>query len=78
MIHVHDIRPPFLDENVFFTTQLQPVQIVKDPQSEMAKLAKKGSEVIMLLRERQDKTQMKTRFWELAGSKLGDIMKLKK
>ena len=20
MIHVHDIRPPFLDENVFFTT----------------------------------------------------------
>jgi len=44
----------------------------------MAKLAKKGSEVIHLLRERQDKTAMRTKFWELAGSKLGDIMKLKK
>ena len=69
MIHVHDIKPPFLDGKVVYTTQLQPVQIVKDPNSDMAILAKKGSETLMLIRERQDKTKMRERAWELQGSK---------
>jgi len=52
IIHVHDIKPPFLDGKVVYTTQLQPVQIVKDPNSDMAILAKKGSETLHLMRER--------------------------
>ncbi|CAD8158935.1 unnamed protein product [Paramecium pentaurelia] len=76
VIHVHDIKPPFLDGKVVYTTQLTQVQIVKDPNSDMAKLAKQGSEVLMLMREKQDKTKMRERFWELSGSKMGKVMNL--
>ena len=44
----------------------------------MAILAKKGSQVLRHERERNDKSKMRERFWELAGSKLGKILKIEK
>lgn len=38
-----DTKPPFLDGRVVFTTQAEPVMPLKDPTSDMAIIAKKGS-----------------------------------
>ena len=78
MIHVHDIKPPFLDGKQVFTTQLSTISVVKDPTSDLAILAKKGSSVVKSLREKNDRNKMRERFWELAGSKLGDLLKVQK
>ena len=43
---VHDLKPPFLDGNTVYTTQTSKIQVVKDPLSDMANLAKKGSVVV--------------------------------
>jgi pre-mRNA-splicing factor ATP-dependent RNA helicase DHX38/PRP16 len=36
LIQVNDIKPPFLDGRIIFTTQMDPIQIVRDPNSEMS------------------------------------------
>ena len=46
MLMVHDLKPPFLDGNTVYTTQINQIQVVKDPLSDMAILAKKGSSVV--------------------------------
>ena len=46
MLMVHDLKPPFLDGNTVYTTQINAIQVVKDPLSDMAILAKKGSAVV--------------------------------
>ena len=55
VLMVHDIKPPFLEGHVVFTTQTEPVSIVKDPTSDMAILAKKGSSALKHLREKNDR-----------------------
>jgi pre-mRNA-splicing factor ATP-dependent RNA helicase DHX38/PRP16 len=52
------------------------IQIVKDPTSEIARLAKGGSGTLKRLRQENDANQMREKFWELAGSKLGDLLKI--
>ena len=52
MLMVHDLKPPFLDGNTRFTSQMGNIQVVKDQNSDMALLAKKGSVVVKELRER--------------------------
>jgi pre-mRNA-splicing factor ATP-dependent RNA helicase DHX38/PRP16 len=47
---VHDLKPPFLDGKTKFTTQLDQITVVKDQNSDMAILAKKGSAVLKALR----------------------------
>ena len=51
---------------------------MKDPTSDIAILAKKGSQVLKKLRETNDRSKMRERFWELAGSKLGNLLKIQK
>jgi pre-mRNA-splicing factor ATP-dependent RNA helicase DHX38/PRP16 len=43
---VHDLKPPFLDGNTQYSTQMGAIQVVKDSNSDMAILAKKGSAVV--------------------------------
>ena len=78
VLMVHDIKPPFLSGKIVYTTQNGPIQVVKDPTSDFALLARKGSSSLKNLREKNDRTKMKERFWELAGSKLGNILKIEK
>lgn len=52
--------------------------MVKDPQSDFAQIAKKGSSILRFIREREDRNAMREKFWELAGSKLGNLMKISK
>jgi len=75
---VHELKPPFLDGRVVFTTQTAMVSVVKDPTSDLAILAKQGSALLAEHRLKKDKNQMKDKFWELAGSKIGSLMGVKK
>ena len=68
---VHDIKPPFLDGRVVFTKQQEAVSVVKDPTSDVAVLAKKGSQVLKELREQKDKMKHRNRYWDLQNSKIG-------
>ena len=77
ILQIHEIKPPFLDGRIVFTTQMEPIQIVRDPNSDMSKLAKKGSAILRVIRERNERSKMRERFWELAGTKMGKIVNFK-
>ena len=69
-----DIKPPFLDGRVVFTKQAEPIMPIKDPTSDMAKISRIGSALVKEIHEKQSMNRSCERFWELAGSKLGDIL----
>ncbi|KAL6969289.1 RNA helicase [Sarracenia purpurea var. burkii] len=75
---VHDTKPPFLDGRVVFTKQAEPIMPLKDPTSDMAIISRKGSVLVREIREKQSMNKSRQRFWELAGSKLGDILGVEK
>jgi len=72
---VHQLRPPFLDGRVSFTTQQDMVPTVKDPTSDMARCAREGSALLRSMRETRERSKMRARFWELGGSRMGEAMK---
>ncbi|KAI4331886.1 hypothetical protein L6164_016837 [Bauhinia variegata] len=75
---VHDTKPPFLDGRVVFTKQADPIMPIKDPTSDMAIISRKGSALVREIHEKQSMNKSRQRFWELAGSKLGDILGVEK
>ena len=75
---VHDIKPPFLDGRVVYTTQQETISAVKDPTSDMAILSRKGSHVVREQRELKERIKGQNKSWEVAGRRIGDIMGIKK
>ncbi|KAL8532629.1 hypothetical protein ACS0TY_009002 [Phlomoides rotata] len=75
---VHDTKPPFLDGRIVFTKQAEPIMPLKDPTSDMAIITRKDSNLVREIREKQSSSKSRQRFWELAGSKLGDILGVEK
>lgn len=73
---VHNIVPPFLDGRIVFTKQPEPVVPVKDPTSDMAVLARKGSLTVRKERERADAIKGQ-RSLTVGGTTLGNIMGVK-
>lgn len=51
---------------------------IKDPTSDMAIISRKGSALVRETREKQSANKSRQRFWELAGSKLGNILGVEK
>lgn len=78
ILTVHDFKPPFLDGRQIYSKQLDPVSIVKDLKCDMVILAKKGSEMIRRQRELKERKQMKNKLLNLSGTRLGDILHVKK
>ncbi|KAJ5075069.1 pre-mRNA-splicing factor atp-dependent RNA helicase prp16 [Anaeramoeba ignava] len=76
-VMVHDLKPPFLDGRIAFTKQKEPVLTVRDPGSDLAKFAKKGSNLLREMRKEREKMKFRQRFWEIAGSKMGDSIGIK-
>ncbi|XP_070574858.1 pre-mRNA-splicing factor ATP-dependent RNA helicase PRP16-like [Ptychodera flava] len=74
---VHNIVPPFLDGRIVFTKQPEPVIPIKDGTSDMAIVSRKGSVVVRQHREQKERKKAQQKHWELAGTKLGDIMGVK-
>jgi pre-mRNA-splicing factor ATP-dependent RNA helicase DHX38/PRP16 len=51
---------------------------VKDPNGDFYQVSKKGSQVLRMIRESQNRAAMREKFWELAGTKLGNLLKINK
>lgn len=75
---ITDTKPPFLDGRVVYTKQAEPIMPIKDPTSDMAIISRKGSTLVREIHEKQSMNKSRQRFWELAGSKLGDILGVEK
>ncbi|KAL1129092.1 hypothetical protein AAG570_013623 [Ranatra chinensis] len=75
---VHNIVPPFLDGRIVFTKQPEPVIPVKDPSSDMAMVARKGSALVRVYREQKERKRAQKKHWELAGTAIGNIMGIEK
>ena len=54
--------------------QAEPVNPVKDPTSDMPQIARKGSNLVKEYRQKRDESKSRERFWEVAGSKMGNII----
>jgi pre-mRNA-splicing factor ATP-dependent RNA helicase DHX38/PRP16 len=74
---VHQVKPPFLDGRVSFSTIQEAVPTVKDASSDFAKMAREGSETLRLVRANRDKHAMRQKFWELGGTKMGQALGVK-
>ena len=71
---VHNIVPPFLDGRILFTKQPEPVVPVKDATCDMAVVATKGSPCVRAWREKEERLRGEKGKFDLAGTKLGDLM----
>ncbi|KAJ8932077.1 hypothetical protein NQ314_014979 [Rhamnusium bicolor] len=67
---VHNIVPPFLDGRIVFTKQPEPVIPVRDPTSDMAMVARKGSHLVRVYREQKERRKAQKKHWELGGTKI--------
>jgi len=77
-ILIRDLKPPFLDGHVVFTKQLEPVNPIKDPTSDLAIFAHKGSALVRHIREQQERLKGTRKSWEVAGTTIGNIMGVQK
>lgn len=76
-VMVHDLKPPFLDGRTVFTKQLEPINPVRDPQSDMATFARKGSALVKEKREQAERAKAAAKLAALGGTQLGNIMGVK-
>ncbi|GAA5976865.1 hypothetical protein JCM10908_005655 [Rhodotorula pacifica] len=74
---VHDLKPPFLDGRMAFTKQLEPINPIKDPTSDLAVFSKKGSQLVMERRAQREREKAAAKAASLAGTALGNIMGVK-
>lgn len=74
---VHDLRPPFLDGKTVFTRQVDPVNPVRDPTSDLATFARKGSRLVKEKREQKERQRAAAKAMALGGTQLGNIMGVK-
>lgn len=74
---VHDLKPPFLDGRVAYTKQLEPVSAVKDPTSDLAIFAKKGSALVTERRSRAEREKANRKVAQLGGTSLGNLLGVK-
>ena len=75
---VHDSKPPFLDGRIIFTKQADPVMPLKDPTSDLAVVARKGSTLVAEMRAKKEENKSRDRFWELQGTKMGSLLGIEK
>ena len=73
-VMVHDLKPPFLDGRTVFTKQLDPINPIRDPTSDMAVFSKKGSALVKEKREQAERAKAAAKLAALGGTALGNIM----
>ena len=71
---VRDLKPPFLDGKVIFTTQLEMIQAVKDPSADLAVFARNGSRLVKEKREQRERAKATKASLAMSGTALGNIM----
>jgi hypothetical protein len=73
-LFVHNLTPPFLDGKQIFTRQRDPVSAVKDPQSDLAIFARRGSALVKERRQQRERQKQSRAAVSLAGTTLGNVM----
>jgi pre-mRNA-splicing factor ATP-dependent RNA helicase DHX38/PRP16 len=76
-VMVHDLKPPFLDGRTVFTKQLEPVNPIRDPTSDMAVFSKRGSALVKEKREQAERAKAAAKLASLGDTSLGNIMGVK-
>ncbi|KAF2863450.1 pre-mRNA splicing factor ATP-dependent RNA helicase prp16 [Piedraia hortae CBS 480.64] len=71
---VHDLKPPFLEGKRDFTRQKDPISAVKDPKSDMAVFARRGSNVVKERRVVKERKRQAKEATGIVGTVLGDIV----
>ena len=75
---VHQVKPPFLKDGVSaFSRVRTAVPTVKDNSSDFAKMAREGSATLRSVREKKEKNAMRQKFWELGGTRMGNVVGVK-
>ena len=57
LIQVNDIKPEFLSGYTILSKQNQKIEIVKDPLSDISRMAKRGSNILRYIREKKEATK---------------------
>ena len=77
MLLVHDTRPPFLEgeHGLRASSKKNDASVlpVKDPTSDLAMIARRGSTLLKEVRAKRDDNKSRDRFWEMKGTKMGDV-----
>ncbi|KAG2023687.1 pre-mRNA splicing factor [Coprinopsis cinerea AmutBmut pab1-1] len=76
-VMVKNLKPPFLDGKTVFTKQLDPINPIRDPTSDMAVFSKKGSALVKEKREQAERAKAAAKLAALGGTALGNIMGVK-
>jgi len=71
MLMVTDTVPPFLEGKEADTTVADTVIPIKDPTSDMAVVARKGSELVKRQREKREQSRGRQKYWELGTKSMG-------
>ena len=61
-------------DTIFHSPYLHPIQ---DPTSDLAVLSRKGSQLVRRYREEKERKKAQQKHWELAGTKLGNVLGIK-
>lgn len=73
-LFVHNLTPPFLDGKQIFSRQRDPVSAVRDPQSDLAIFARRGSALVKERRQQRERQKQSRAAVSLAGTTLGNVM----
>ncbi|TFK99651.1 P-loop containing nucleoside triphosphate hydrolase protein [Pterulicium gracile] len=73
-VMVHDLKPPFLDGRTVYTKQLETINPIRDPTSDLAIFSKKGSALVKEKREQAERAKAAAKLAALGGTALGNIM----
>lgn len=76
-VMVHDLKPPFLDGRTVYTKQLDTINPIRDPTSDLAVFSKKGSALVKEKREQAERAKAAAKLAALGGTSLGNIMGVK-
>jgi pre-mRNA-splicing factor ATP-dependent RNA helicase DHX38/PRP16 len=76
-VMVHDLKPPFLDGRTVFTKQLDPINPIRDPTSDLAVFSRKGSALVKEKRDQAERAKAAAKMAALGGTSLGNIMGVK-
>lgn len=75
---VRDLKPPFLDGKIVFTNQVDAVDVLRDPTSDLAVCSRKGSRLVLEKRAQQERAKAASKMANLSGTQLGNIMGVQK
>lgn len=73
-LSTHHLTPPFLSGTNVFTTQKDPISAVRDPQSDIAVAARRGSALVQQRRQQRERQSKAKDAASLVGSVIGEVL----